>query len=59
MTQIGALTGSGMAAGAIAVYRPAGLLLLALSGLAIAVAGSLLPAGWAAAARTTTALRAE
>jgi putative ABC transport system permease protein len=59
VTQIGALTGSGMAAGAIAVYRPAGVLLLALSGLAFAAAGSLLPAGWAAAARTTTALRAE
>jgi putative ABC transport system permease protein len=32
---------------------------LALAGLAIAVAGALLPAGWAAATRTATALRAE
>ncbi len=41
------------------VYRPAEILLLALSGLAIAVAGALLPASWAARARTATALRAE
>ena len=32
---------------------------LALAGLAIAVAGALLPASWAAATRTATALRAE
>ncbi len=32
---------------------------LALAGLVIAVAGALLPAGWAAATRTATALRAE
>jgi putative ABC transport system permease protein len=41
------------------VYRPAEILLLALSGLAIAAAGALLPATWAARARTATALRAE
>ncbi len=41
------------------VYTPAGLTLLALAGLAIAIAGALGPAAWAAAARTTTALRAE
>jgi putative ABC transport system permease protein len=35
------------------------LLLLALSGLAIAAVGALLPASWAATAETTTALRAE
>lgn len=57
--EIGTLTGSGMATGAVAVYRPAELLLLALSGLVIAAVGALLPASWAAAARTTTALRAE
>ena len=34
-------------------------MLLALAGLAIAVAGALGPAGWAARARTDTALRAE
>jgi hypothetical protein len=38
------------------VYTPGGL---ALAGLAIAIAGALGPATWAAAARTTTALRAE
>lgn len=57
--EIGALTGSGMATGALSVYQPAELLLLALSGLAIAVIGGLLPASWAAAAKTTTALRTE
>jgi putative ABC transport system permease protein len=41
------------------VYTPGGLVLLALAGLAIAIAGALGPAAWAAAARTTTALRAE
>jgi putative ABC transport system permease protein len=41
------------------VYQPAELVLLALSGLVIAVAGALLPAGWAARTRTASALRAE
>jgi putative ABC transport system permease protein len=41
------------------VYRPAELVLLALAGLAIAVVGALAPAGWAAKARTASALRAE
>ena len=41
------------------VYHPLELVLLALSGLAIAVAGALLPAIWAARARTAAALRAE
>ncbi len=41
------------------VYQPAGLVLLALSGLVIAVAGALGPAGWAARTRTASALRAE
>jgi putative ABC transport system permease protein len=40
-------------------YTPAGLALLALAGLAIALAGALGPAIWAAASKTTTALRAE
>jgi putative ABC transport system permease protein len=35
------------------------LLLLALTGLAIAIVGALGPAGWAAASKTTTALHAE
>jgi putative ABC transport system permease protein len=41
------------------VYQPAGLVLLALSGLVIAVAGALGPASWAAKTRTAFALRAE
>jgi hypothetical protein len=41
------------------VYRAPELVVLALSGLAIAVAGALAPAGWAARARTASALRAE
>jgi len=41
------------------VYQPWELVLLAVSGLAIAVAGALLPASWAARARTASALRAE
>ncbi len=41
------------------VYHPAELVLLAVSGLVIAVAGALLPAGWAARTRTAFALRAE
>jgi putative ABC transport system permease protein len=40
-------------------YRPWEIALLALSGLAIAVAGALAPAGWAARTRTAFALRAE
>jgi putative ABC transport system permease protein len=56
---IGTITGSGVPASAITIYHPAELLLFALSGLIIAAAGALLPASWAAASRTTTALRAE
>jgi putative ABC transport system permease protein len=41
------------------VYHGAELVLLALSGVAIAVLGALLPAGWAARTRTATALHAE
>lgn len=43
----------------VAVYDAPELALLALGGLAIAVAGALLPAGWAAGTRTATALRTE
>jgi len=41
------------------VYRPGELVLLALSGLVIAAAAALIPAGWAARTRTAFALRAE
>jgi putative ABC transport system permease protein len=43
----------------LSVYSPWGLVLLGLAGLAIAVAGALGPAGWAARTRTAFALRAE
>ena len=41
------------------VYGAGELAALALAGLAIALAGALLPAGWAARSRTAVALRAE
>jgi len=43
----------------LAVYHGAELVILALAGAAIAIAGALLPASWAAAIRTGAALRAE
>ncbi|MEU0075352.1 FtsX-like permease family protein [Streptomyces sp. NPDC006332] len=43
----------------IAVYHGAELVPLALGALLIATLGALLPAGWAAGARTATALRTE
>jgi len=46
-------------ASVLSVYQPWELVLLALSGLVIAVAGALGPAGWAAGTRTAFALRAE
>jgi putative ABC transport system permease protein len=56
---IGTVTGTGVPPYAISVYHPTELLLFAASGLAIAAAGALGPASWAAASKTTTALRAE
>jgi len=41
------------------VFPPGRLALLSLAALAIAVAGALLPASWAARARPAAALRAE
>jgi putative ABC transport system permease protein len=41
------------------VYHPAELAVLGLAGIAIAVAGALLPATWAAATKTGAALHAE
>jgi putative ABC transport system permease protein len=41
------------------VYGAGELVALALAGLVIALAGALLPAGWAARSRTASALRAE
>jgi putative ABC transport system permease protein len=50
---------TGVPASVLNVYVPGELALLALSGLVIAAAGALAPAGWAARARTAAALRAE
>jgi len=50
---------SGLPPSLLSVYTPAEAVLLALAGLAIAVAGALGPAAWAASARTAAALRAE
>jgi putative ABC transport system permease protein len=41
------------------VYGAAELAALALAGLAIALVGALLPAGWAAQSRTAAPLRTE
>ena len=49
----------GVPANLLNVYQPAEMAALALAGLLIAVAGALLPATWAAATRTATALHAE
>ena len=56
---MGNAANTGIPASFVHVYRPAEFALLALSGLAIAVAGALLPATWAARSRTAAALRAE
>ncbi len=49
----------GVPANLVNVYHPAEMAGLALAGVAIAVAGALLPASWAAATRTGAALHAE
>jgi len=50
---------TGLPASVLNVYQAPELILLALSGLVIAVAGALAPAAWAARARTAFALHAE
>lgn len=59
VTEMGATAGFALPDSMIDVYGPGELLLFVLGGLLIAVAGSLLPAGWAARTRTATALRTE
>jgi putative ABC transport system permease protein len=54
-----AAAGTGVPAVVLNVYRGPELVALALAGVVIAVAAALLPAGWAAAARTASALHAE
>jgi putative ABC transport system permease protein len=50
---------SGLPASLLAVYSAPELVILALAGLVIAIAGALAPASWAANSRTATALRTE
>ncbi len=50
---------TGLPPAVLDVYHAPELILLAVSGLVIAVAGALAPVGWAARARTAFALRAE
>ena len=54
-----AAANTGLPASFLHVYGGWQVAVLALAGLVIAVAGALLPAGWAAATKTATALRAE
>jgi putative ABC transport system permease protein len=49
----------GLPASYLAIWQPWELAVLALAGVAIAVIGALLPAGWAARMRTASALHAE
>ena len=56
---MGATAHTGIPAGFTDVFGPARLALLSLAAVAIAVAGALLPAAWAARTRPATALRAE
>lgn len=59
LPEMGEAAGTLIPAADITVYQPAMMVPLALGGLVIAVAGALLPAGWAARTTTTTALRTE
>jgi putative ABC transport system permease protein len=54
-----AAANTGLPASFLRVYGGWQLAMMALAGLVIAVAGALLPAGWAARTRTATALRTE
>ncbi|MEU1160704.1 FtsX-like permease family protein [Streptomyces sp. NPDC005921] len=56
---MGHAAGTNLPPSVLDVYDAPRLVLLGLAGVAIAVLGALLPAGWAARARTTTALRTE
>jgi putative ABC transport system permease protein len=57
--QMAAAAGTGLPASYVNVFGAGELALLAVSGLVIAMAGALLPAGWAARSRTVPALHAE
>ncbi|MER7177053.1 ABC transporter permease [Streptomyces mesophilus] len=59
MPAMGESVGLRLPESVLAVYQASELLPLAVGGLLIATLGALLPAGWAARARTATALRTE
>ncbi|MFD0448857.1 ABC transporter permease [Streptomyces indonesiensis] len=59
MPVMGRAVGTSLPSPVLDVYEPVQLLLLGLGGVVIAVLGALIPAGWAAGARTATALRTE
>nr|WSY49840.1 ABC transporter permease [Streptomyces sp. NBC_00886] len=56
---MGHAAGTNLPPSILDVYDALQLVLLGLAGIAIAMLGALLPAGWAAKARTATALRTE
>ncbi len=56
---MGSAAGTGLTPQIEQVYHGLELVLLGLAGVAIAVLGAMLPASWAAKARTATALRTE
>ncbi|MGP3974322.1 ABC transporter permease [Streptomyces sp. 8N114] len=59
MPVMGHAVGTSLPSLVLDVYGPFQLLLLGLGGVVIAMLGALIPAGWAARARTATALRTE
>ncbi|MEU2518872.1 ABC transporter permease [Streptomyces sp. R17] len=59
MPVMGRAVGTSLPPPVLDVYEPFHLLLLGLGGVVIAVLGALIPAGWAAGARTATVLRTE
>ncbi|MFI6585349.1 FtsX-like permease family protein [Embleya sp. NPDC050493] len=56
---MGHAAGTNLPPSILDVYSPPELILLGLAGVVIAVLGAAVPAGWAARARTATALRTE
>jgi putative ABC transport system permease protein len=59
LTQMVSALGRNLPPSVTHVYTPGILLPLLAGGMAIALLGALLPAGWAARSRTATALRTE
>jgi putative ABC transport system permease protein len=56
---MGNAAGLGIPDSVLAVYGPAELIGLGAAGVALAVLGALVPAGWAGRTHPATALRAE